>query len=58
MSTKIFINGLPNLRIVEVDGGWQVQRRTRYGELWYDVDDGHFSTAEQAVKEAPELCGH
>lgn len=48
--------GVPDVRLLETETGWQVQRRAYKSTLWFDVEHGHFSTREEALDAAPELC--
>lgn len=57
MSNIVRFPGVPLVRVMKVSNGWQVQEREDTdNEGWTDVGEV-FPSKEEAIDEAPFLCG-
>jgi len=52
----IRFGGNHNVRLLEVDGGWQLQRRNDRLSPWYDLDGAIYRDKEEAIAEAQSFC--
>jgi len=52
----IRFGGAPNVRLLEVNGAWQLQRRNDRLSSWYDLDGAIYHDKEEAIAEAQSFC--